>query len=806
MNELNDKTNSTTTSGKVDVQESVSKANGIEPVKTFASTRAFEACGCTGVGGRTENQDTYAGMLCGDNLYLTVCDGMGGMNGGQTASRIAAVEIVQTLAETPTDKMGPDAVRNAVMTANAAVYRRAFNEPALRGMGTTATVLVITPKAAYVTHVGDSRVYQLRKGKKVFRTFDHSKVFEMVEKKVMTEEQARQSSFSNIITRALGIRTKIDMTVETLPYKKGDRFVLCCDGIWNAEPEPVIIKMLTANANDTKKAVAKLAEGINDIGEKRGGQHDNLTAIIADVKQDSLYQPSWFSKVKKIFKRPSAKVLTIGILMSLMFTLKASAQATDWLVLPRYGKVEYYAPGLYKVTNNGKMGLISGDGKEIVPAQYNYFSDFYDGRAVFGNRTGKDIVTVKGAVTDNGELSFVKGEYTMLPDYMFYSEGYLPVRDSNGRYGYLNNKCEPAFDFISEEVHPFSEGFAAVGKGDNFYWINTEGEMFVPRLSNGGTPYGGTNFSDGKAYLWDEDGVMFELGSDGRTHKIGERDLYVDYLYRVDTGKGENPEYTTYTPEYEKRLTPKENGNKWSYVSESGKLLGPFQYDDAGRFSDGVAIAEVNGKYGLLQIVADNSTFDTRVKKRSFVFSPGSTLSCSFELLVPDKWKTSNLKVTLTDGNTGSDIQLSHSGSDYTFNYKPNASLARQKKDFKVNVLDDGISLWQGEESYTFSQRARLTAQLWVSGTADSNDRCKVNAAIRNPSPIDVTTTVYLTGGGTNASFNNVSRTITIPAHSTRTVSSSFYVKKNVLDAWCKVTTTDGGRAEKRNFELGVFN
>lgn len=797
MGELNEKINGT---------EANAKQSGIEPVKTIAATRMFEACGCTGVGGRSENQDTYDGMLAGENLILTVCDGMGGMNGGQTASKIAATEIVQTLADTPADKMGPDAIRNALMTANAAVYRRAFNEPALRGMGTTATVLVLTPKAAYVTHIGDSRVYQFRNGKKIFRTFDHSKVFEMVEKKVLTEEQARQSSFSNIITRALGIRTKVEMTVETLPYKKGDRFVLCCDGIWNAEPEPVIIKLLTVDSGNPEKAVQHIAENINEIGLKKGGQHDNLTAIIVDVKQNSQYQESWMSKVKKIFRKKPVKVTLIAFMMALASSGHVFAQATDWLVLPRYNAVEFYAPGLYKVTENGKIGLVSTAGKEVVPISYNYFGDFYDGRAVFGIRTKKGV-TVKGVVTDNGEVYFVNGEYTLLPDYMFYSEGYLPVRDENGRYGFLNNKCEPAFDFISDVIHPFSEGFAAVGEGDTFHWINTDGEKIVPRLSNGGTPYGGTNFADGKAYLWDEDGVMFVLGSDGRTKKIGDRDLYVDYLYRVDTGKGDNPEYTTYQPEYENKFIPKESDGKWSYVSETGKLLGPFQYEAAERFSDGVAIAEANGKYGLLEVVPDNSTFDTRVTKRSFVFSPGSTLVCGFELLVPEKWKDTDLKVTLTDANTGNDVHISHNGKNYTFNFKPNASVATQKKSFNVSVSDNGINLWQGAENYIFNQRANLTAKIRINNaTANSNDRCLVIAAIHNPSPIDITTTVTMSGGGTNATFSNFSKTITVPAHSTKTVTGSFYLKKNVLNAWCKVSTTDGGHAQLSNFELGVFN
>ena len=280
---------------------------GLEEAKLIASVGLCDAFGRTGIGGRKENQDSYAGMTVGNNVILTVCDGMGGMNGGQTASRIAVTEIAQTLAETPIEKLGEEAIFKAVEAANAAIYRRALNDPPLRGMGTTATVLVLTPEVAYLTHVGDSRIYQLRNGKKKFRTFDHSKVFEMVAQNMMTEEQARQSSFSNIITRALGIRPKVEMTVEKIPYKKGDRFILCCDGIWNTLPEPEMMKLFLAKSA-AKEEVEYLTETVNGIGEQRGGDHDNLTAIVVDMKQKSTYQYGYLKLACQAIKRQLSRL------------------------------------------------------------------------------------------------------------------------------------------------------------------------------------------------------------------------------------------------------------------------------------------------------------------------------------------------------------------------------------------------------------------------------------------------------------------------------------------------------------------
>ena len=287
--------------------ENKEKVSKLEEKKCIANNDICDAWGRTGTGGRSENQDGYGGIINGSNMIFTVCDGMGGMAGGQTASRIAVSEIIQTLMETPQGEMGKEAIVKAIESANGAIYRRAYNEPSLRGMGTTTTILVINPDAAYLAHVGDSRIYQLRKGKKYFRTFDHSKVFEMVAQDIMTEEQARQSSFSNVITRALGIKTTVEAVTEKIPYKKGDRFILCCDGVWNVKPEPEIIKYFNEKGKAADE-VQFLTDTVDEIGWKAGGEHDNLTAIVIDIKQDSKFQYSCLQLTKRALAK-RAKII-----------------------------------------------------------------------------------------------------------------------------------------------------------------------------------------------------------------------------------------------------------------------------------------------------------------------------------------------------------------------------------------------------------------------------------------------------------------------------------------------------------------
>lgn len=484
----------------------------------------------------------------------------------------------------------------------------------------------------------------------------------------------------------------------------------------------------------------------------------------------------------------------------------AFAQTVDWRVLPQFSEIKYFGPQMYKVTKDKKVGLIGTDGTTIIPAMYDAISLFYEGRAIFVNKSSHGW-QIMGVVTDNGEVKYAKDNYYLLKDYMFFSEGFITVRDEDGRYGYLNESCQPAFDFSNDIVRPFSEGYAAIGNEDTFHWINTSGEQILPRLKNGGTPWGGTNFYDGKAYLWDEDGVFFVLTGDGKTTKIPAQNLTVDFLYRAGSNLGEKVDYASYEQTFSNQWKPEVKNGKWTYLSSSGKPLSPFQYDEVQRFSNGVAVASVDGNYGLLHVVPDNSTFSTRNVKSDHVFSAGTFCNCEFQLSVPEKWRNQPITVLLTDAETGNQISIQNKGkNNYSFAYKPNSSSIKENKDFKVEVKNNGIQLWQGQESFTFVQRTKLSSSIRVNNAdANSNDRCLVTATIKNPSPVDVTTTVTLSGGGNKARFENKTVTLTIPAHSSRSITSNFLVRNVELNGWCSVSTSDGTSAKRSNLELKPF-
>ena len=182
-----------------------------------------------------------------------------------------------------------DALKYAIDKANDNVYATAMEMPELRGMGTTVAAMIISEKSAVIAHVGDSRIYHLRKGAIVYRSADHSQVAELVRMGQLSEEEARNAPNANIITRALGIRPEVEIEFDEQTFRRGDRFVLCTDGIWGAMPQSDLVKALS-RVMGIEELTAKMCNEVDQIGINEGGRHDNLTLAVVDTTFDSARQ------------------------------------------------------------------------------------------------------------------------------------------------------------------------------------------------------------------------------------------------------------------------------------------------------------------------------------------------------------------------------------------------------------------------------------------------------------------------------------------------------------------------------------
>ncbi|MBP9706208.1 MAG: Stp1/IreP family PP2C-type Ser/Thr phosphatase [Oligoflexales bacterium] len=232
---------------------------------------------------RAVNQDSF--FVDEKRALFIVADGMGGHAGGEIASQLCVQEIVKFLdMKLPANEVEKDdsetkeALALAINRASMLIYERALEDPSLKGMGTTATVLKVIGKRGYFAHVGDSRLYLHRAGFLYQLTNDHSLVSEQVRAGVLTEAEAELHQLRNVITRSVGYQEQEDVDTQSILLEVGDVYLLCSDGLYGKVTDQEIAKQLS-NASDI--SVKQLITQANN----RGGE-DNITALVLRI--DSL--------------------------------------------------------------------------------------------------------------------------------------------------------------------------------------------------------------------------------------------------------------------------------------------------------------------------------------------------------------------------------------------------------------------------------------------------------------------------------------------------------------------------------------
>ena len=223
---------------------------------------------------REMNQDAYYASQPSDTVGLyIVADGMGGYNGGEVASTIAVTAaknyIESNFAETEhTKEKLQELVKNAIEYANMLVYEKSKEIPELEGMGTTIEVVLVHNNRAYIGHVGDSRVYRIRKNFIRKLTTDHSYVEKLVKDGKISKEEAIHHPKKNMLTKALGCTSFVEPDVSVKGFLKDDILVLTSDGLTNMVTDEEIYNIVNDNievATDNLVDKAKEAGGMNNI-------------------------------------------------------------------------------------------------------------------------------------------------------------------------------------------------------------------------------------------------------------------------------------------------------------------------------------------------------------------------------------------------------------------------------------------------------------------------------------------------------------------------------------------------------------
>ena len=239
--------------------------------------------GATDVGlVRSANQDSF---FADDKqqLYL-VADGMGGHAGGEIASGLC-VDIIPPhvrdqgtifdVCKSHPDQRIANALASSINFASTKIYEKALENPKLKGMGTTATLLKIIENYAYIAHVGDSRCYLVRCGYIYQITNDHSLVSEQVRAGIISKEEAEQHHLRNVITRSVGYQEEEDVDTTSFELEDGDLILLCSDGLHGKVPDKEISLQIQNKG-------AEAVPGLIATANQRGGE-DNITGVIVKV-------------------------------------------------------------------------------------------------------------------------------------------------------------------------------------------------------------------------------------------------------------------------------------------------------------------------------------------------------------------------------------------------------------------------------------------------------------------------------------------------------------------------------------------
>ena len=241
----------------------------------------MKACGITDVGlQRHENQDTFAverGAADGQ-LIAVVCDGMGGANAGNVASRFAAQSFIESAGDALSGTLDETARQNlltqALKQANETVFSLAGRQPEFRGMGTTLVAALIQGDCATVINVGDSRAYRFDGEAMHQISEDHSYVEEMRRRGKITEADARTHPQKNLITRAVGVEPYVEGDLLEVRLNEKDMLLLCSDGLTGMAEDSRIAEVL-ANAPTLELAGDALLQLALD-----GGGRDNITVAL----------------------------------------------------------------------------------------------------------------------------------------------------------------------------------------------------------------------------------------------------------------------------------------------------------------------------------------------------------------------------------------------------------------------------------------------------------------------------------------------------------------------------------------------
>jgi hypothetical protein len=465
----------------------------------------------------------------------------------------------------------------------------------------------------------------------------------------------------------------------------------------------------------------------------------------------------------------------IRVLLTVVLSLCAvsmAAQSVKWVVEPLYESIERVDDNLFKIKSGGKYYLFTCNGEKVtgdIPA--DWITPFVDGRALLLGNSGpsKEVYTLLGFVNkDDLSCKRIAGHVNVKSD-AFFSEGLIPVVGQKNKFGFADENGTLIIKCDYKEVKPFSEGFASVvKKGDYYIYIDKTGRELELDRSLKRKIQSGYSFYNGEARVQSSTGVYF-INTNGQIVRGGQDSGFV-----VDRKGRAVPEDDYIRPEEIAPLfdgpVPIRVGEWYGYKTrDTKKDVLPPVLGFAQPFSGGYAIAGKSEKeLGILQLIEGSILVEQLPGKYS---SDPNSEEVVFRVILPEELKTENVRLSVSSKEMKSKTLTSLSPPGGKTRRELTTDVPRKEDRMVAVILDGGLTLLRKSFSplvryESLEVRARATVKR-----ADINDCFGFEVILTNPTPIDMTLTVSVSGKNVICTQDNP---ITILANSKKSIKGRF--------------------------------
>lgn len=513
--------------------------------------------------------------------------------------------------------------------------------------------------------------------------------------------------------------------------------------------------------------------------------------------------------------------------ISMLFTINLYSQIIVWSVTPEYDELKPYSEGIYYCNKGSKWGLISKEGKVLLTPKYDFITPMVEGYAIAGVKDGSKN-KISCIIDESFNHTEVKSDYYLVNRYYsYFSEGKIPVSNKSGRQGFLNANGDLIIKCQFDNVHPFSNGFASIFKYPNAYYI-TEKYDSSPRdhtlpvdFNNGDITFASSFYNEKAVVAYNEKSAVINtkgLRIGNYKGKIDSK-CYNKYDYTiVDCGSKNRIE--EYTCKYNDEIITFQNNNLYGY-KKSGNVIVYATFSQASSFtSNGCAIASINGKYGLLQLL--DGSINSYVAKQgestkyegSFKASTkGDIDKYDYIISKSSNMQPSDFKIRLNNGD-GNFVEKSvandHDLLRVTFNP---CTLENKSKEVAIasKIYYKGFLIHKYEQTFNVNYPASPvqvhSSSLVISGPKMQTDRANEKdvqvlcATISNSTSSDINVIATLSVPSKNISIRH---SITIPASASRkiTLPISNVYKRETVNATLTLST---GKSSTNQVELNPY-